>query len=69
MKIFQITNLGVRLARSIRSPETPSTKIIYYLDMRGSATLDQIVSYTGMDGGTVSSALRKLCKMGAVKEV
>ena len=69
MRIFQITNLGVKLARSIRNPETAMSKMIYYLDVRGSATLDQIVSYTGMDGGTVSSALRRLGKMGAVKEV
>lgn len=69
MKIYQITNLGIRLARSIKNPDTPTTKVLNYLDNRGSATTDQIVNYTGMDGGTVGNALRKLKGMNVVSEV
>lgn len=69
MKIYQITNLGIRLARSIKNPDAPTTKILVYLDNRGSATTDQIINYTGMDGGTIGSAIRKMKGMGIIKEV
>ncbi len=60
MKLWALTPLGKRAARSTRNPDTPAYRIIHCLDALGNATQDQIVSYTGLSSGQVGIALSKL---------
>lgn len=60
MRIWALTEIGKRAARSVRNPDSPVYKVLHALDRLGSATQDQIASYTGLDGGTVGSSLSRL---------
>ena len=69
MHIYMLTNLGKRLARSTRNPNTNAWRIVHYLDSVGHSTPDQIASSTGVEEGEVSGILAKLKRKGIVKEL
>jgi hypothetical protein len=60
MKIWRLTNIGKRLARSTRNPDSPLYKVIHCLDRIGSGTSDQIASFTGMSQAEVNMSLMRL---------
>jgi hypothetical protein len=45
MEIYELTTTGRGLAHSMRSPNTPEWKVIYFLSKQGRATKDQIQGY------------------------
>ncbi len=60
IQIFRLSPLGEALSHSVRAPQTPEWKIIYYLKRQGHATKDQIVTNSGLSLAEVSAALTKL---------
>ncbi len=60
MRIWALTELGQRAARSVRNPDSPVYKVLHALDRLHSATIDQLASYTGLDIGTVGANLARL---------
>jgi len=69
MRIYVLTDLGHRLARSTRNPDTPGWRILHYLDSVGHSTPDQIAGYTGVSGDELSLALGRLRRRGLVREM
>ena len=69
MKIYALTPLGKKLARSTSNPDTPGWRIVHYLDGVGHATPDQIASYIGLSGGEVASSLSALRRKKIIGEV
>jgi len=69
MKIYALTSLGKRLARSTQNPDTPGWKIVHYLDSTGIATSDQIIDSTGLSEEDTGSNLGNLKRKGVVREV
>mgnify|MGYP005850113863 CR=1 FL=1 len=69
MKIYQLTNLGRRLARTTNNPDTPNWRVLHYLDnLSGAATSDQIVMGTGLEENQAAGALVLLRRKGLVSE-
>lgn len=60
MKIYALTPISKRLARSTNNPDTVGWKIIHYLDGVGHSTPDQIANSTGISEGEVTSTLSTL---------
>jgi len=69
MRIYTLTPLGKRLARSTRNPDTSAWRVVHYLDSVGHSTPDQVASYTGMEEGEASGTLARLRRKGIVKEL
>ena len=71
MKIYALTQMGKRLARSTSNPDTNNWRIVHHLDSIGHGTPDQIADYTGLSEGEVSAALGHLrrIKPPVVQEV
>jgi len=68
MKIYQLTQLGHRLARSTSTPNTSNWRVIYALDRLEQATPDQIALQTGIEEGEVMGALGTLRRKGLITE-
>lgn len=68
MRLYTLTSLGVKMARSARNPSSPPWVIIHFLDKRD-ASDEQIAEFTGLDRGTVSATLRHLKARGIVREI
>jgi len=69
MKIYQLTQLGRRLARTTNNPDTPNWRVLHYLDnMSNAATSDQIVIGTGLEEGETAGALVLLRRKGLIQE-
>jgi hypothetical protein len=60
IQIYTLTRIGKAMARSIKSPDSSSWKVIHFLDGVGSATREQISEYCGLGTGEASSVLLKL---------
>ena len=60
MKIYVLTPLGKRLARSTNNPDTPQWKVVHALDFRGYGTLDQITEDANVSSGEAAVAIREL---------
>jgi len=69
MRIYALTQLGKRLARSTNNPDTPAWRVVHYLDSNGHGTPDQVADYTGLSVGEASSTLGALKRKGIVGEV
>ena len=69
MKIYALTNIGKRLARSTNNPDTTGWRVVHYLDGVGHSTPDQVADYTGLGEGEVSGTLSELRRKGIVAEV
>jgi len=68
MKVYQLTQLGNRLARSTTSSDTANWRVIYALDKLGYGTPDQLVLHTGLEEGEVMNALGTLKRKGLIGE-
>jgi hypothetical protein len=69
MKVYRLTQFGFRIARSVRSPDTASWKVIHLLDrLGGQATDDQIADGTGLSVGEVGRIAGRL-RMKHIVEV
>lgn len=60
MELYGLTRLGVRLARSTGSPDTPEWRVIYFLDKRRRATKEQMLAFCDVSSGELSAVLRRL---------
>ena len=69
MRIYTLTPLGKRLARSTRNPDTTAWRIVHHLDKVGHETPDQIAGYTGISEGEASGTLSTLKRKGIVQEI
>ena len=69
MKIFALTSLGRRLARSTRNPDTSAWRIVHYLSNIGHGTPDQIAEYVGLSNSEVSGTLSALRRKNIVTEM
>ena len=69
MRIYQLSQMGSKLARSTSNPDTQAWRVVHYLDIMGHATPDQVASGTGMSEGEASGTLATLKRKGIVAEV
>lgn len=63
MKIYQLTPVGKKLARSTSNPDTVGWRVVHHLDRVGQATPDQIASSTGLAEQDINLALVRLRNM------
>lgn len=68
MRIYQLSNLGRRLARTTNNPDTVNWRVIHYLDNMSYATTDQVSLGAGLDENQASGALVLLRRKGIVEE-
>ncbi len=68
MKIYQLTILGKRVARSTSTPDTANWRVIYALDRLEYATPDQLTMQTGLEENGVIGALMVLKRKGLIEE-
>jgi len=67
VRIYQLTQLGKRLARTTNNPDTPNWKLLHYLDSVSYATADQL-SMAGMSENEAMGAIGILKRKGLVEE-
>jgi len=60
MKVYVLTQWGRKMARSVRLPDTPGSRVLYYLDKVGHATREQIESYSGVSPEETGGAIARL---------
>jgi len=68
LRIYSLTPLGFKMARSVRTPNSPEWKVVHFLDKRD-ASDEQLAEFTGIDRGSLSAALRHLKARGVVREI
>ena len=68
MRIYSLTPLGKRMARSTMSQDSPGWRVIHYLDKVGQSTSEQVAQYCGLTHIQAGMALRKLQQKGIVAE-
>jgi len=69
MHIYQLTQLGRKLARTTNNPDTPNWRVLHYLDgLNNTATTDQIALGTGLDENQAMGALALLRRKNLVQE-
>lgn len=69
MRIFALTPVGKRLARSVTNPDSPGYRVVAHLDQAGHATIEQIAEFCGMSEKEASSVIRKLKRHRVIAEV
>ncbi len=69
IRIYTLTGLGTRLARSVSNPNSPAYRIVHYLDQSGNKTIEQIADYCGLSTREAAGILRGLKRKGLVTEV
>jgi transcription initiation factor IIE alpha subunit len=57
MKIYQLSQIGARIANNTNAPDTSNWRVIFALSKIGYATPDQIALQTGLEEGEVNNAL------------
>lgn len=60
MRIYTLTSIGIKMARSTNNPNTNAWRVIHYLDREGQATDERISAFLGIGGGETSAILRTL---------
>jgi len=68
MKIYQLTQLGRRLARGTNNPDTANWRVLHYLDSVSYATGDQVSMYSGLEENEAMGALGILRRKKLVEE-
>ena len=69
MKIYRITPYGVRVARSIRAPDSLKWRIIRFMDKTYQSTDEQISESCAMSIGEVHSIAGQLKQGRIIEEV
>lgn len=69
MKIYTLTQLGKRLARSTSNPDTNNWRIVHHLDGIGHSTPDQISDFTGIPEGEIMDSLGNLRRKRIIQEI
>ena len=70
MKVYRLTPFGLRIARSVRNPDTTAWRVIHFLDrMGGQATDDQMAEGTGLSVGDVGRIAGRLRVKHIVEEI
>jgi hypothetical protein len=67
IKVYQLTQLGKRLARNTNSPDTPGWRVLHYLDSVHYATEDQVAMYSGLEDHEAANALGTLKRKGLIQ--
>jgi len=67
MKIYQLTQLGRRLARSTTNPDTDAWRVVHFLDRVVRATPDQVME--GARTADAAGILAILSRRGVTQEV
>lgn len=57
MRIWQLSQIGIRLANNTNAPDTSNWRVIFALSKMGYGTPDQIALQTGLDESEVNGAL------------
>jgi len=69
MRIYSLTPLGKRLARSVTTPDSGAYRIVAHLDQVGHSTTEQIAEFCGMSIKETSSILGTLRRKKVVAEL
>ena len=69
MKIYYLTPIGKKMARSVSNPDSSAFRIISFLDKVGHSTTEQIADFCGTGTGEASAILGVLRRKRIVSEV
>lgn len=69
MRIYTLTAIGRKLARSVSNPDSSAYRVIHFLDQQGHSTIEQIAEFCGISNEEASLILRKLKRHRVVREV
>ena len=68
MRIYQLTQLGHRLARNTNNPDTANWRVLHEMDKLDYATTDQLVIATGLEENEVAGAVVLLRRKKLLQE-
>jgi len=69
MRIYTLTSLGKKLARSVSNPDSPAYRVVHFLDQMGHSTTEQIAEYCGISPRQAATILGSLKRRKVVAEV
>lgn len=69
MRIYALTPIGRKLARSTSNPDSPAYRVVAHLDQTGHATVEQVAEFSGLSASEASGILRVLRRKRVVSEV
>ena len=69
LRIYQLTPIGKKLARSVSNPDSPAYRVVHFLDQQGQGTADQVAQFCGISQGQASMLLGRLRRRKVVSEV
>lgn len=69
LKVYQLTPIGKKLARSVSNPDSPAYRIVHFLDQQGQATPEQAAEFCGISKGQASAILSGLRRKRVVNEI
>ena len=69
MRIYTLTPIGRKLARSVTAPDSGAYRIIAHLDQAGHSTTEQIAEFCGLSVRETSGILGTLRRKRVVTEV
>jgi len=68
MHIYQLTQLGHRLARTTNNPDTTNWRVLHEMDKLDYATTDQLVIATGLEENEITGAVAVLKRKQLIQE-
>jgi len=69
MRIYTLTPIGRKLARSVSNPDSAAYRVVHFLDQMGHSTTEQIADFCGVSQSEASAILGKLRRRKIVGEV
>ena len=69
LRIYQLTPIGHRLARSVSNPDSAAYRIVHFLDQQGQSTSEQVAEFCGISEGEASAILSNLRRKKVVREI
>lgn len=69
IRIYTLTPVGKKLARSVSNPDSAAYRIVHFLDQVGHSTTEQIADFCGVSSSEASVILGKLRRRKIVSEV
>ena len=69
IRIYQLTPIGKKLARSVSNPPSAAYRVIHHLDQQGQSTTGQIAEFCGISESEAGGILGSLKRRKIVIEV
>jgi len=69
IRIYTLTPIGKKLARSVSNPDSAAYRVVHFLDQTGHSTPDQIADFCSISSSEASAILGTLRRRKIVSEV